>query len=131
MCQYLSNGICLLRPEGAAKCHFDGNTACTFILQLQSKLVFLEELLQVSKRPSRQAYVTRKILSAFYYPWLAESRKPHRLRTVEVRILKGCQPNDTILQSGRNRCKQRSHRALQQLHLFRQLASWRPRSRRS
>ncbi len=68
---------------------------------LGSDAEFLEQLEQLFKAPARQSQVLGKVFCATDHPRLAEGRKTHRLRPVELRILKGAKTDEPIQQGRR------------------------------
>src|SRR6516225_10660856 len=96
----LFDGFPLLRPELRAEGNSNFSTYSSFILQLDSHTVRFEYAKQVVDTPSRKPKVLGKVFTARYDAGLSIGGKPHDLSSIEFRVLKGSNANQSI-QHGR------------------------------
>ena len=92
VCEHSSRGELLFRPELAAERGNYGPAAKALIVQDGFDFQTGEECLDVFKTAAGQRDMLRKVFCAINNARLVISRQPHRLRPIELRILKRGQP---------------------------------------
>ena len=97
----LPNGVLLDRPKLTIEIHFDRHTVEPLILNYRPNVVRLQKGHDVCQTTPRNGNVPGKILPTCDHARFCVGRKPHRLRLVELWILKCCQPEEPVQHGGR------------------------------
>ena len=88
----------LVWPQFPVEPHRERCSAEPFIAQQWFDAERREHLPHLLQAAARQSNMLRRIFRAMDDPRLVESRQPHRLCSIKLRVLKGCQPKETIAQ---------------------------------
>ena len=99
MTQHRVRCCLLLLPKLALKLHLQTTAVATLVANGRPNAKVGERLANVIEAAARQSDVMREILGACDNAWLAERRKPHRLRSVELGILERSEPKQSVSKS--------------------------------
>ncbi len=88
-------------PELTIEFHFYRHAAEPLILNYRPNVVRLQKGHDVCQTTPRNGNVPGKILTTCDHARFCVGRKPHRLRLVELWILKCCQPEEPVQHGGR------------------------------
>src|ERR1700741_172107 len=94
-----SQSLCRLYlrwPAVAVEIKLDGNPAEPMIRNFDCDAMAIKQIKYFFQQPTRQRNVMTQILSARDDSRFAESRKPHRLGSIELRVLKCSQSHQAI-----------------------------------
>ena len=93
MAQHFFGCGLLFPPQRALKLHLDTTSLVPFVPNDHTNAKVRERFANVIEAAAWQPDVMREILGTRDDAWLVVRRKPHRLRFVELGILKRSQPN--------------------------------------
>ena len=96
MSKQFPSSLLLQGPKFPPENHIDRGASKTLVSQFWFDIVCFEQLKGIIEATPGEAYMGREIFRTRDDPGFAESLQAHGLSLIELRVLKGSQPNQTV-----------------------------------
>ncbi len=96
MARHFSNGILLITSQVAIEVTSYWPTLKALIFDFKVNTIFLQQIFNIIQAAPWQGDMVGIVFSATDNTWLVPDRESHLLRLVVLRILKRCQPDQSV-----------------------------------